>query len=216
MTCSYNIYGVNDLLVTELLTHVTYLNSLIKSFGRLQEPSIIKRTRMQLQFNSDQDNRAFEERSKRILQKLKECSLLSSQFLTDKYERIANPRGLDEFYHPELDEKDTCVPKKNLHLDGIENFGQDKSVSPIKSPQKFFAKNSKDEVRPNSALRGITSTTKLYSEIKRKREEAEECVLVREIFQLLQKKAFISDRYGSTISDYDKLELVLRVCERYE
>ena len=213
---SYNISQVNETLLADVMRHVTYLNKLIKEFSEMDEARLVQGIRVRVKFESDHDNTAFAETADRVSAKLKECSVLSNIWFNEIAAENKKTATLDLFHHPELEENDTCVPKKNLHLDSADESVIQPASPGSKAPAKQVKKVFKDPSRATSTLGFNTISKELFEKLKKKREEDDEHILITQIFDFLQKKAFISDRYGAILSDYDKLELVLRVCERYQ
>lgn len=214
---SYNIASCNELLVNEVLLHVAYLNKLLKKLDQMQETKILKRSRMQVKLDSDHDTKKFEDYAAKLLKKLEECSTMSNQWFTDKYERKERGQKLDVFYHSELAEDALDTLAKTNAPDSDHN-GQNYQNSLKIARQADHPPANTEQAAVKDELKGKASA-QLYSHIAKKRgetEEAEERRLVSEVFHLLQQKAFISDRYVASLSDYDKLELMLRVCERYQ
>lgn len=209
VTCSYNIGGRNEALFRELLLHVAHLNELVKACSHMQEAKILRRERIQLKFDTDSHAQQFDATSARVLEKLRACSAMGSQWFSDSYSRGPGAPSLDVFHHPELAEP-LYAPKKTSHLDSADEPDSPKQPTPDKpsalKPPTLIA----------SGPRAGPATAALYAQVGKRQTEAEEDRLVADVFGLLQQKAFISDRYGAALSGYDKLELVLRVCERYQ
>lgn len=215
VTYSYNIAAKNETMQQDLMLQVGQLNEIYKVIGELQECEILVKSKYLLKFDGEKDLEELVARSKAMNQKLKECIKMRAYWYQDVHDKETAKRTLDVFHHPELEEMPP-EPLRNLAgLKDQENLITPASPNRSTSPTRNSPQAPVHTPRPSFEASMGTSTTKLFAEIKRKREEAEERKLVAEVFDLMQKKAFISDRYGMSMSNYYKLELILRVCERY-
>lgn len=215
ISVSYNILAINQTLMNELRKHSIYLNKLGSSFGLLQEAQIVKSSRLRYKFETDAEEEKFIARREVISSKLKECSSMNVLSAPAPSEKCLKFVTLDEFHHPELDEKEINssrkprsprTPDSNLS----NQLSSPKITSPmrrLRQPIKLFEGHDSFILKPSSS--------KLGTNARRQVSMNQERVLIAEIFQLMQEKAFISQRYGAGLPEIDKLELILRLCKGY-
>lgn len=215
VSVTYNILGKNKSLMNELRAHAVYLNKLSSSLGLLQEAKIAIGFDLRFRFEGDVDTAKFYAQAEVLKRKILECSSLNVLSLPTPSERVSKNFTLDNYHHPELDEKDIIESKNRSKTDSptdhhSNSLSSPKITSPIRrlrQPPKLFEENnlSKLDGDKSSHMRNA----------KKHVSEHQELALISEIFTLLQQKAFISDSYAPNLPEIDKLELILRLCKGY-